>query len=225
MTKFRPLALSLSVLGCAASTVAVAQPTYRLRMNLKPGQTFVYRMNMDMASSGQQRKMGMKMAMKATAVNAGKTTMKTTFLEFTQDGRPAPAETMKALSKMYVVSVLDETGKTLSTKMVGAPAGTPAPANGTSTVYPARALRVGDTWSAMVDMQGRKVQTKYRLAQVGSFAGRKAAKLEARPNIPGQSGPPQPMIVWVELASGMPLHVDANMLIGGVKMRMTMARA
>ena len=210
MHKFLPIALvAMFLIGCkggdttAATGGAAASPdtTFTLRMNPKQGEKYAYLVT----QTGPQT-MEIGMTMTCEKAEAGKFTMVTTFDSLKMDGKEAPSMVMDAMKKMKMTTVTDSTGKTLETKMEGAPAGTTPDSSNPS--YPSKPVKVGDTWSGTSKVGGKDVNYTYKLASVANEGGVEVATLEATASgLPEGSTLDGPMVVKVDVDSGMPVSM------------------
>ncbi|MBC8065226.1 MAG: hypothetical protein H7Y17_10375 [Chlorobia bacterium] len=225
MQKFIPIALmAILIVGCkggdtTASTgggesttggAMSADKSITLKMAPKQGEKYSYVMTSSGAASTE-----MGMTMTAEKVEADKITLVTTFDSMKMNGTDAPAAVMDAMKKMKVITEMDSSGKSLSTKIEGAPAGTPTP-DASSTTYPTTPIKVGDTWEGTVKMSGTEMKTKYKLAKIETVGGMEVAVLESTTEgMPAGASQDGPTVTSVEIATGMPVSMMTKMKMKG----------
>lgn len=200
--------------------LAAAQAPVTLRFSPVPNKLYTYRMAVGTIANGKTNPMmDMRMTMRAGAPKASKIQMETRLLGMTMMGRPLPEAQAAQLKNFRVVSTHDaRTGKVLSQKVYGAPAGTNI-GSGTSVTYPTRALKIGDSWTGISEVQGRKIPAKYTLRKIGSYKGTPAVFVEA-----ASAATPKPIGLWIERSSGLPLSMDFTMPVQGQVARTTFTR-
>lgn len=173
----------------------------------KAGEKFQYAMN----AAGTE----MGMTMTAEKVEGDKVTMVTTIDSMKINGSDAPAAVMDSIKKMRVITVQDSTGKSIETKIEGAPAGTPAP-DSNSPSYPSGPIKVGDTWEGTLKMGGSEVKSSYKLTKIEDQGGKQVAVIESTTTgLPGGMTQDGPSITVVEVANGMPISTDSKMKAKG----------
>jgi len=211
MNKFFPIALlAVLILGCkggettaattgGGSTTALAGQIYNFKFS--PTQGEKYRYSMKVVSQGRTVEQGFTIA--CEKAEGGKFTMVTSIDTFKMDGKDVPASVFQSLKNMKSTAIMDSTGKTLESKTEGAPGGvsadTPTPS------LPTKPVKIGDTWEGTAKIGGQEVKYSYKLTGVGNEDGKEVATIEAMTsNIPGGGSLDGPMVLKVELATGMP---------------------
>jgi len=211
MQKFLPIALfAIMIIGCKGGDTTAATgggaaagsgTTYTLRMNPRQGEKYAY---MVTQTGPQTMEMGMTMA--CEKAENGKFTMVTTFDSLKMDGKEAPAMVMESMKKMKMTTVTDSTGKTLETKVEGAPAGSTPDSSNPS--YPSGPVKIGDTWTGTSKVGGKEVNYTYKLASVANEGGSEVATLEATATgLPEGATIEGPMVVKIDVGSGMPVSM------------------
>lgn len=229
MQKFIPIALlAILIVGCkggdttaattggstgtAATTgsAPAADKEITLKMAPKQGEKYSYVMSMSGPTSNE-----IGMTMTAEKVEANEITMVTTFDSMKMNGTDAPAAVMDAMKKMKVISVTDATGKTLSTKLEGAPPGTPAP-DTANAAYPTNPIKVGDTWEGTSKTGGVEVKGKYKLVKIETQNGMEVAVVESTlEGLPAGASQDGPAVTSFEIATGMPVLMTMKMKMKG----------
>lgn len=213
--------MRLAFLALSAVPVFAAAQAVNLRFTPPVGKPYTYEMKVD---SGARNLLTMRMTMKATKSSGGTSTMVTTFGNMTSMGRPAPPAQATQMRKMRVITVQNANGKVLSSKIENAPPGMQNPGAGASVAYPARPVRVGETWTGDVQSAMGNYKTTYKLLRVGNFGGVRAAQIQATPKAPQANVKISPIRYWVELSTGMPLNFDFVAEAQGQKLRTRMTK-
>lgn len=213
MHKFFPIAvIAMLLIGCKGGDTTAAttgggggtDKAYTLKMNPKQGEKYAY---MITQKSGEQN-MEIGMTMTCEKAEADKFTMVTTFDSMKMNGQDAPAMVMDSMKKMKMITVTDSKGKSLETRVEGAPAGTPTP-DSSNPSFPPGPVKVGDTWDGSAKVGGSDVKYQYKLASVGNEGGMEVATLEATATgIPEGGSFDGPMVVKIEVATGMPVSMS-----------------
>lgn len=178
---------------------AAANEAIELKYQPKEGETYKYTMAMNMEQGDQKVDVTADMTMKATKVEPNKITMENTIKMKMKAGD----QTMD-MPEQKMTTVSDSTGKTLEQTGAGASAGNMAAAS-----YPTKPIKVGDTWTAEQKQNVQTVTANYKLVAVEDKNGMKAAKIETT-----MGGLPEgftldgPMVMWVEVATGLPIEVS-----------------
>ena len=201
--------------------LAAAQNAVTLRFAPPVGKPYTYEMKVD---AGTRNVLTMRMTMTATKASGGTSTVVTTFGNMTSMGRPAPAAQLAQIRKMRVVTVQNANGKVLSSNVDNPIPGLPNPSSGASVAYPARPIRIGESWSGEVKSSAGNYKTTYKLLSVGSYKGVRAAQIEARAKSPRPDVKISPIKYWVEAATGMPLNFDFSAEAQGQKIRTRMSK-
>jgi hypothetical protein len=224
MQKFIPIALlAILIVGCkggdttAATTgggeasttgaTASADGSYTFKLNPKQGEKYTY------VTQGSAMGMSTEQTMTMTVekVDGDKFTIVTTMDGMKVNGKEATGAAGDALKKLKITSVMDSTGKSLETKLEGAPAGTPTPET-PMTAFPAKAVKVGDTWEGTTKMQGADVKVSYKLAKVEGNVATLESTMEGLPMGLTTDGP---TIVEMDMATGMMISTTAKMKMKG----------
>jgi len=227
MQKFIPIALlAILIVGCkggettAATTgggeatatgttdvKASADGTYTFKLAPKQGEKYTY------VTSGNAMGMSTEqtMTMSVEKVDGDKVTIVTTIDGMKVNGKEATGAAGDALKKMKITSVMDSTGKTLETKLEGAPAGTPTPENPT-TAMPSKPVKIGDTWEGSTKMQGAEIKATYKLAKVEGNVATIETTMEGLPMGLVLDGP---TIVEMDMSTGMMISTKAKMKMKG----------
>jgi hypothetical protein len=213
---------ALILISLLATVALVPAQQYQLKINAKAGQTFKY--VMDIISAGPQAsKIGMQMNMKITKVEKGQFTVTTTMGGMTMNGSPAPPTVADQIKQMVLINVMDSRGKVLKSEAKGLP-GMPSGNQGTSVPFPAKPIRIGNTWTGEADIQGKKIKTSYKLIAVKQVAGKQAAVIHATPQNVPQMTLDGPIVFSVELATGFPISMSMSGRGGPGTVKMTLRR-
>ncbi len=188
--------------------VANAQAPQVLRVKVKAGQAFRYKMSMDNSSGGQSMKIGMQMTMKVAKVQNGQSTVNTTMGSITMNGQPIPASASDQIKNMLITTVIDARGNVLKTETKGLPGMAPGASQGSSVPFPAAAVKPGSTWSGQTEVQGQKVKTTYKLVQFKSVLGKQAAIIHATPTASPSFQTKGPIVFAVEVSNGFLLSMS-----------------
>jgi hypothetical protein len=209
------------------ASVGFAQKTYLLRIKVKPGQVFKYRMNVKSGTTAQSMTVGLNMTMNVTGAKNNQFTIASTMGGVTLNGKPAPAAAASQLSKMKTITVMDSRANIVKSEIQGMP-GAPQSPQGSSVPFPQNAIKIGATWSGKANIQGQQVETVYKLIAVKPVMGKMAAVIHATPKGIANLKTKGPIVYSVELATGFPLSMN---MVGTVtqgtttqNMSMTMQR-
>jgi len=200
---------SSSTTASTSSSSTVSGPV-TLKYAPKQGEKYSYLMT---ASGAASTEIGMTMT--CTKVEGDKSTVETTFDSMKMNGQEPPASVLDSFKKMKVITVTDSHGKSLETKVEGAPAGMPTPGSG-SMAYPANPIKVGDTWDGTQKMGNTELKSKYKLAKVETVDGKEAATIEVTvEGLPSGITADGPTIYVVEVATGMPISSTSKLKMKG----------
>jgi|GEM_PF-4440336 len=200
-------ALLLAALSLAA--FAPAQKGYLLRLRLKQNEVVKY--DMAVTSMGMNIDMGMKLT--CTKVAGHQYTLVTTMGSMTMNGKPVPAQQAEQIKKMVVTTVVDDQGRTLSTKTTGVP-GMGPDSQSTTVPFPAGPVTVGKTWTGTNKVNNMSINTTYKFVGVKSVGGVQCAMIESTPNgIPGMKLD-KPILTAVDLSKGIPIQLIMSATVG-----------
>lgn len=185
-----------------------ADGTYTLKLSPKEGDKTSYDFTMDAGPV----KMAMGMNMTCTKAETNKYTMVSTFdnIKMSMNGKDAPAAATDQMKNMKVTAVMDSTGKTLSSSIEGAPAGSQAPEM-SGTAFPDHPVKVGDTWDGTTKMSGTEVKAHYKLAKVEGNTATLEITMEGLPGGMTSDG----MTTEIDLTTGMAISMHSKMSMKG----------
>lgn len=232
------LALLLVVAGCSSggSTAANGSSStgsststgggsdeITLQMKPKEGDTYTY---VTKIGSGPSQNMEMTMAMKAAKVTDSEILMESKIEGMSMNGNPAPPQATAMFKDMVIKTTMDKTGKNLKTEVIGGPpsANNSNQSNAMPASYPNHPVKVGDTWDADTDFNGTKTKMTFKFVKKDTVNGMEAAMLEATPDAGSPVKFDGPMMLSVEIATGMPINMKANIDSGGQKGSVEMTR-
>jgi hypothetical protein len=201
-----------------------ATETVTLRLNLRSGTDYRYRVDIDM-QAGAVQKIGMDMTMRVAAVTGDKNTLHTMITGMTIGDAPAPEAVMQQLRPMKIVTVLDAQGNTLSSSIENAPPGAANMGQSVSgATFPAGPVSVGSTWRGKATVSNQTVEADYKLTAIKTVGGKRLAVIEATLTVPNMklNGP---MRMTIDLATGMleEMSLDGEVSAGSQKIPMKMA--
>lgn len=213
MKKFALLLMALTL-----AVFASAQKGYLLRLRLKPNEVVKYAM----AIQTMGMNIDMTMQLKITKVANHQYTMVTTMGAMSMNGKPMPAQSQEQMKKMVVTTVVDERGRTISTKATGMPMGT---GTQSSTVpFPEGPVTVGKTWSGKSNVNNVQVETTYKFVGVKTVNGVQTALIESTPQgIPAMKLD-KPIVTAVDLVKGIPVTLSMSGSVNNNPMKMTMRK-
>jgi hypothetical protein len=210
MQKFIPVAIlaalligckggeTTSVEGGTPSGGAATGKTYTFKLAPKQGDKFVYTMSIN---GGPSQQMEMGMTMNVDKVENGQSTITMSLDSMKMNGTDAPAAVLDAMKKSKTVMVIDESGKTISSKTEGAPSGSSQSISGAS--FPANPVKVGDSWEGTSNAGGKETKAKYTFVRVENVGGKEVAVFEVVPQGIEGLTLDGPMTVMVDVDNGM----------------------
>ncbi len=222
MQKFIPIALfAILVVGCKGGDTtaatgggagsSVVKPSsdgsYTLKFNPKEGEKYTYVTQ----TSATGMDLEQTMTMFCEKVDGDNRTIITTIDAMKMNGNEPPAAAADSLKKMKIITTMDSSGKTLETKMEGAPAGMPAP-DSPVAAFPTKAVKVGDTWDGSLKMGGTDVKANYKLTSVEGGTATIESMMEG---LPMGMTMESPAITKIDLSTGMPISTSSKMKMKG----------
>lgn len=225
------VAIALSSLGVAGGQEAVT-----LRIKPPVGRQYRYAMVMDNKTSGMGGTGAMSMKVTTELVYSVKarkgtnTTMETRTTSAKVTAAPGSpmagmaAQFEKQLRGQTMTVTLDELGKMVSAP--GSSGATMAAGANTSVEYPRNPVKVGTTWSAVVDMgrllatqglkvNGGKIPFRYKVAKIESVGGQTLVHLSqsAKGNFTtAATGGPGPMKIGLDSSTAIVVEAATGML-------------
>lgn len=207
------LLLSVIAAGCSGggdtlSGVASNEPI-TLAINVKPGDSWTYVMNIVAQTGTLTQNVTMEMNSKVISAEPNKFVFENGTGDMTIDGKAPAPEVLVVLQKMKVFVTLDSKGKAISTRLEGAPPGTPIDSGQQSVPFPDHPIKPGDSWEGETSLRGEKVKGKYKFVAVEEVSGKRAAKIEAAIET-SQIAMDKPMLFWIDIASGMAVKMEMS---------------
>jgi len=215
MRKFIPLAfVALVAFGCkggdSGSTAITpsSDGSYTLKFSPKEGQKDSYELNANVGPA----KLTMAMTLACTKVDGDKYTIVTTIddVKGTANGQDMPAAIVDSMKKVKATAVMDSTGKTLSTQVEGGAPGQVPDAGGMN--FPAKPVKVGDTWEGVTKSNGAEVKAQYKLTKV---EGNIATIESTLAGLPASITPDGPVVSQVDMTNGSLVSVTSKMTMKG----------
>ncbi len=192
------LALSLPVAG--------SQPSYKLRISVSKGASYLYRIRTTM-DGGPGGRISFELRMRETCqrVNQGATTWRIKIEGVSSSGSgeiAAMKDTLLQMKGMEFTGVYDSLGQIVSMSVGDAKVGKESLGGTTNLVFSERPVRAGDSWSATQTVHGKPVRTNYTLQRVETYQRRGAYRIASRfaPGAPVTST--KPGLFLVERSSG-----------------------
>lgn len=156
--------------------------------------------------SGPKATMVMGFSMLAEKVEGDQVTFLTTFDRVQSEGKALPAEVLAELKKLRTRTVMDSTGKWVSSSTEGlAPGQASADTTTFGVSFPTGRVRVGDTWEGTSTNEGKQIPVRCKLVKIDTIEGTRVAVIEsALRGDPGLSITMNgPMTHSIELSTGM----------------------
>lgn len=156
--------------------------------------------------SGRTATMTMGFSMLAEKVEGDLVTFLTTFDRVESKGQSLPAEALAELKKLRTRTVMDSTGKWVSSSTEGlAPGQTSPDTTNFGVSFPTGRVWVGDTWEGTSTNEGKQIPVHCKLVKVDTIQGTRVAVIESvLRGDPGLSITMNgPMTYSIDLSNGM----------------------
>lgn len=194
---------------------ALAQNSHYLRINAPVGTKVNLKLVTKMVAQTQKGEMGFEATMNQvlTKKSASELEWRTSFRVLSKYGRAVFAGSERSfmdLDGTVMDMIMAPTGVMKKVRMgdIEVPsAGTP------SVVFPAKPIKVGDSWPGNVDMGGQKVKITYSLAAVTTEKNNKIAIIQGKVDKGQIVKNITPIRFWVDIKNGLMERAEAKLLI------------